>query len=370
MIPTLNLKINKDQTGHVVGRIYTPSNKENFNNQFYKVRELYNKYHFNLDKKHEAKFVLGKMKEAFPNDVHVESKVFRKFGLYEPYKRNNNEFNKDFREAFHNSLYLYNRRKKEESQAKQRAFILAKMQEKYPEVKNLEEIVEGKFNPQVTAYFKRLKRLSEKLFLNRFNYFVTLTYDDELFRSETLFVQSITMTLAHFANRRGWRYCYCFERGDKNRRLHIHGFFYIPQGEMPGEIVEKTTYSEKHKKLQRLNVSTWFEKHYGINEFSPLDRDILRLGSVIQYCSDYCFKSGDKVHYSRHLPSDIEKEIDKIEVLHSYIQHVERFVLDEETLQFLKEEDALPNFVPCYVDKDYILNTMNRLSDYEREKKK
>ena len=40
---TLNLKIKINKTGHRVGRVYTPSNKEEFENTFWKARRTYNR---------------------------------------------------------------------------------------------------------------------------------------------------------------------------------------------------------------------------------------------------------------------------------------------------------------------------------------
>lgn len=360
---TLNLKIKINKTGHRVGRVYTPSNKEEFENTFWKARRTYNRLNGVDDKESLARFVHSFMKPYYPRDKHLKNKILQRLGLWEPQKREKSQVEIKLREVYLESV-IKSLKNYNERQAK---FVAMKLKEAFPEVENVDDIVDARLGAEITAYTKRMRRLSDKIFLNRFNYFVTLTYDDEKFESEEAFRKAITMTLAHFANRRSWRYCYCFERGDLNGRLHVHGFFYIPKGEMPGEFVVRKKYRVKDKTLQILrNVNTWFEENYGLNEFSPLDREIVSLSDVIEYCSDYCFKSGDKVHYSRYLPSELEKTVAKTDVYFSYINNVEEFLMDKETVKFLKEDDV----VPSYVTTAYIKDTMNRIVDYLNQRKR
>ncbi|MBR2481207.1 MAG: hypothetical protein IKB56_07890 [Clostridia bacterium] len=359
---SLNLKIKINKTGHRVGRLYTLSNKEEFDNTYWKGRETFFKLNAEGDRAKEAKFVINYMKPYYPRDKHLKNKILQRMGLWEPQKREKSQVEIKLRE-----VYLESVRKRLKNYGEwQSKFVAMKLKEAFPEVENVDDIVDARLGAEITAYTKRMRRLSDKIFLNRFNYFVTLTYDDEKFESEEDFRKAITMTLAHFSNRRGWRYCYCFERGDLNGRLHIHGFFYIPKGEMPGEIAVRRVYRLKDKTLQWLHVNTWFEENYGVNEFSPLDKEIVSLSNVIEYCSDYCFKSGDKVHYSRYLPSELEKTVANSDVYLSYINNVEEFVMDKETVKFIKEDDV----VPSYVTTAYIKDSMNRIVDYLNQRKR
>lgn len=359
---TLNLKIKINKTGHRVGRVYMPSNKEEFDNTYWNAREIFYKTGANANRSEEANFVHGYMKSFYPRDKHLKNKILQRLGLWEPQKREKSQVEIKLREVYLESV----RKRLKNYNERQAKFVAMKLKEAFPDVENVDEIVDARLGAEITAYTKRMRRLSDKIFLNRFNYFVTLTYDDKKFESEEAFRKAITMTLAHFANRRGWRYCYCPENGDLNGRLHIHGFFYIPKGEMPGEIVIRKVYRQKDKTLQCLHVNTWFEENYGVNEFSPLDKEIVSLSNVIEYCSDYCFKSGDKVHYSRHLPSELEKTVANSDVYLSYINNVEEFVMDKETVKFIKEDDV----VPSYVTTAYIKDTMNRIVDYLNQRKR
>lgn len=369
----LNLKITKDKSNHFVGREYTPKNTEYFDEKFYQVRRWLQANVPGHDRHSEAVLIAEKLKDEFSRDRHLYSKVFKKMGLWKPEKKEPDELAETFKHVYISSLKKYSqgKRSKAERQAEQRKFILMALQEKYPERRHLEAYVDQKLEPEITAYNKRVKRLSDKLFLNRFNYFVTITYDDKKYSSEVEFREHIIMTLAHFANRRGWRYCYCFENGDLNGRLHIHGFFYIPKNEMVGVIEVRKVFRYKDKKWQMLHVNTWFEQVFGLNEFSSLNRDLLTCSDVIKYCSDYCFKSGDKVHYSRYLPSELEESVEQDKIYLSYVNKVNEYLIDDDTIQFCNEEDVNPVFMTkrmIEAFKKHIKETDERLQDYLKQR--
>ena len=67
---SLNLKIKINKTGHRVGRLYTPSNKEEFDNMYWKGRETFFKLNAEGDRAKEAKFVINYMKPYYPRDKH------------------------------------------------------------------------------------------------------------------------------------------------------------------------------------------------------------------------------------------------------------------------------------------------------------
>lgn len=41
-------------------------------------------------------------------------------------------------------------------------------------------------------------------------------------------------------HRKGWKYVGVWERSPEKQRLHFHGIFYIPEGTMPGMLLEST----------------------------------------------------------------------------------------------------------------------------------
>ena len=92
-------------------------------------------------------------------------------------------------------------------------------------------------------------RLTRKVNLQTFNYFVTFTFNGKLHTEES-FRKGLKKTLANFASRKGWKYVGVWERSPEKQRLHFHGLFYIPEGTMPGLLLEKSDYSFKSHRRQ------------------------------------------------------------------------------------------------------------------------
>ena len=100
-----------------------------------------------------------------------------------------------------------------------------------------EEFVNVNMERKKRNKIERDKRLSRKLYTNEWNYFVTFTYDDKLHTEES-FMQGINNFLKHAVYRKKWKYIGVWERGNKTNRLHFHGIFYIPEGQMISELFE------------------------------------------------------------------------------------------------------------------------------------
>lgn len=75
--------------------------------------------------------------------------------------------------------------------------------------------------------------INRKVFLNPFNYFVTLTYADEK-HTEQSFKCKLKTLLSHNANRKGWSYLGVWERSPALGRLHFHALMSIPEGTLQG----------------------------------------------------------------------------------------------------------------------------------------
>lgn len=144
----------------------------------------------------------------------------------------------------------------------------------------------------------RMVRLKRKVYLQQWTHFVTFTYDSALHTEETFRMQLLTC-LRHLAHRKGWKYVGVFERSPQNKRLHFHGIFYIPQ--MIGEIVECRDYDTKNRKLQITFQNTHFQKRFGRCDFQPLLQ--IELSAALAYLVKYVSKTGEKIIYSRGLPT-------------------------------------------------------------------
>ncbi len=143
-------------------------------------------------------------------------------------------------------------------------------------------------------------RLSRKINLQDFNYFVTFTYNDAL-HTEDSFKKGLKKTLANFASRRSWKYVGVWERSPKKQRLHFHGLFNIPNGSMPPLMIEVNDYNFNTHRRQITHQNTYFNDRFGRSDFETIE-DKSTLGSAVAYIMKYLEKTGEKIVYSKGLP--------------------------------------------------------------------
>ena len=156
----------------------------------------------------------------------------------------------------------------------------------------------------------RMVRLKRKLYLQEWTHFVTFTYDDSKHTEETFRKQLLTC-LRHLAHRKGWKYVGVFERSPENKRLHFHAIMYVP--EMIGSIVETKDYNTKEHKMQTAYQNTHFLKRFGRNDFQPLDKHDLPF--AMWYLVKYINKTGEKIIYSRNLPTYFVADVKEEDIL-------------------------------------------------------
>lgn len=162
---------------------------------------------------------------------------------------------------------------------------------------------------QRNLIYRRI-RLSRKINLQAFNYFVTFTYNDAL-HTEDSFKKGLKKTLANFSTRKGWKYVGVWERSPKKQRLHFHGLFNIPNGSMPPMMIEVNDYNFNTHRRQITHQNTYFNDRFGRSDFETI-KDKSTLGSAVAYIMKYLEKTGEKIVYSKGLPqyfiSDIMDE--------------------------------------------------------------
>jgi hypothetical protein len=151
----------------------------------------------------------------------------------------------------------------------------------------------------------RLTRLYRKANLQQWNYFCTFTYDNSKL-TEDEFKKKLLNCLKHLSSRRDWKYIGVFERSPTNSRLHFHGIFKTQQ--MVGEFVETKDYSTKNHQMQVANQNTFFLEKFGRNDFKRIENNI-GTSDAIQYMLKYIRKTGEKVIYSKHLPTYFKTDI-------------------------------------------------------------
>lgn len=210
-----------------------------------------------------------KKKKAKPKQLSKEKDVFE-----QAYKENNN---KTKREKIEN--------------------ISKALESCFKDKKELDEFVKENMDRKKRNLIVRRNRLSKKINLHKWHYFCTFTYDNKLHTEES-FRKTLSNTLKHLANRKGWRYIGVWERSPTNNRLHFHGLFYTPI--MIGEFEEIKDYSTKKHEMQIANQNTYFLKRFGRNDFKPIISN-QHIEESKTYLMKYLEKSGERIVYSRGL---------------------------------------------------------------------
>ena len=153
---------------------------------------------------------------------------------------------------------------------------------------------------------ERRKRLSRKAYLQKWDYFCTFTYDSSKLTEKQFRIKFLNC-IKHQASRNGWKYIGVWEKSPTNERLHFHGLFYIPI--MLGDLEEVKDYSTKTHKMQITNQSTFFLKRFGRNDFKKLPPVKAILQQTIKYLMKYIQKTGEKIVYSKNLPTYFKTDI-------------------------------------------------------------
>ena len=206
------------------------------------------------------------------------------------------------------------------------SWIYSRLDEEYPEEPELKAYVEAKCKAKIHNSYARRKRFRRKAYLHEWNYFVTFTYSDALHDEES-FRTKLRKCLSNLHTRHGWRYMGVPEYSPETHRLHYHMLIYVPEGEMVGELREVRDYSTKYKRMQTRHVNSFFEERYGRNDFEPLDNQNFALTRTIDYILKYMEKDGERVIYSRGIPTELQANVGSFDVAGEFVDFVYKMVL-------------------------------------------
>ena len=103
-----------------------------------------------------------------------------------------------------------------------------------------------------------------------------------------------------------------WERGNDTNRLHFHALVRVPDGEMQGELIEKTDFNFKTHRRRKTTQHSYFNEKFGRTDFEKLIDNDAAYDSAIEYILKYVEKTGERMVYSRGLPmyfiSDVNSE--------------------------------------------------------------
>lgn len=214
------------------------------------------------------------------------------------------------RKQLFNELYAESAKMKKRER---KAFIVSKMTPHFNSEKEARQFVEDNFARQLRNLICRKTRLYRKARLQTWNYFCTFTYDSAKHTEES-FRKKLSDTFKKMCYRRGWKYIGVWERSVEKERLHFHGLFYIPDGQMIGELMEVQDYSVKTEKVQKTVQNTYFNERFGRSDFEAI-QSVYSLDSSIRYILKYIEKGGARIVYSRNLPQYFVSDIMDDDVL-------------------------------------------------------
>ena len=193
---------------------------------------------------------------------------------------------------------------------KRKAAILKEIRPHFKDEDGARLYVDTQMSRKLRNLIARRVRMTRKINLQEFNFFVTFTYNSELHTEES-FRSKLKSCLSHFCTRKGWKYVGVWERSPEKKRLHFHGIFHIPDGTMPGMPLEVTDYNFKAHRRVVTHQNSYFNENFGRSDFEPIE-DKRMLGGAIAYIVKYLEKTGEKIVYSKGLPqyflSDIMEE--------------------------------------------------------------
>ena len=170
-------------------------------------------------------------------------------------------------------------------------------------------------------------RMTRKANLQDFTHFVTLTYSNELHTEES-FKKGLGDCLKNLSKRRGWKCMGVWERSPEKQRLHFHGIFYIPEGTMPGQMIDVNDYNFKSHRRRITHQNTYFNERFGRSDFEEIVDDEV-LGDAMSYIMKYIEKSGERIVYYGDLPQFFVSDVMENDILCPYGEDGQKFILSD-----------------------------------------
>lgn len=239
--------------------------------------------------------------------------VYAKPATYRPRKRRDidNVFDFLYNEGMRADIPDYmGKRHKVGERSRLREFIKTGLEDCFPDFPDMEKYVNENVERMNRNTWQREKRFRRKAYMNRWNYFVTFTYNGKKHTEET-FRKKLRKCLSNLHTRRGWNFMGVWERGEETDRLHFHCILYVPAGQMVGKITKKREYSKRLGKIKETFSNDFFERKFGRNDFEELNVMQMKDGSAVNYILKYMRKTGERIVYSRGIPTEISKVLDK-----------------------------------------------------------
>ena len=123
--------------------------------------------------------------------------------------------------------------------------------------------------------------------------------------------------------------------------MHFHCILYVPAGQMVGKITHKKEYSKRLGKVKETFSNDFFERKFGRNDFEELNIMEMKNGSAVAYILKYLRKTGERIVYSRGIPTEISKTLDdRVFAAEITDDYVPKFVIFDNVIKW--DRDILP----------------------------
>ena len=215
-------------------------------------------------------------------------------------------------------------------------FIQAGLEKLYPASSAMRKYILEKMDKKQRNLWKRIKRFRRKAHMYRWNYFVTFTYNLKKHTAES-FRKKLRKCLSNLSTRKGWKYMGVFEQGGQHGTLHFHALVYVPKDSMLGEIVGRKEYSKKRGEVYTRYANTFFDESFGMSDFQELNPILLKRGGTLKYLIKYIAKTGEKIVYSRGIPTEVCIELADSDIAGTFIDFVTKYVLFDDVIDWERD---------------------------------
>ena len=152
---------------------------------------------------------------------------------------------------------------------KRRELMIQKLRPYFYFLEKTEEYVDQQLERKQRNLICRRIRMTRKANLQKFNYFVTFTYDSKKV-NEKSFRTLLMRDLRKKCKENDWKYVGVWERSPGKERLHFHALMSIPNPEQELDLYEITGYSVRKGKVETISQSQFFHDRFGRNSFEEV----------------------------------------------------------------------------------------------------
>lgn len=197
--------------------------------------------------------------------------------------------------------------------------------------------IEYYFNKASESFNARKKRFLQKAYCNKsiWNYFVTFTYDPNIFGDETKFEDFLKKYLRRLSSRNNIKYMGAFEKSPKGR-LHFHALMALNDDYIEKiNLQEEDYYDKSCGEVKTAIISQTLKSNIGRCDFKLIYPDSDEFIRVLEYICKYISKQDGRIIYARGLRDEIIGKIDEFNShIIGYTSMLSTFLLMDDSTKY------------------------------------